>query len=133
MTLREEILFHQVHPAKLATDVLSAVISLYFFWQHQLVIALLTHFVPPPVASAMVIRFADLEPYKSSRLGAYLTRYMTPIAQATRLIGDLITIIAAWFHSPIGIAAGLILVLAAWSYGLLPLRRAYRWVKKLKQ
>jgi hypothetical protein len=49
---------------------------------------------------------------------------MTPVAQATRLIGDLITIIAAWFHSPIGIAAGLILVLAAWSYGLLPLRCA---------
>jgi hypothetical protein len=71
MTLREKFLFHQVHPAKLATDVLSAVISLYFFWQHQLVIALLTHFVPPPVASAMVIRFADLEPYKSSLLGAY--------------------------------------------------------------
>jgi hypothetical protein len=125
MTLREKILFHQVHPAKLATDVLSAVISLYFFWQHQLVIALLAHFVPPPVASAMVTRFADLKPYKSSRLGAYLIRYMTPVAQATRLIGDLITIIAAWFHSPIGIAAGLILVLAAWSYGLLPLRRSY--------
>jgi hypothetical protein len=125
MTLREKILFHQVHPAKLATDVLSAVISLYFFWQHQLVIALLAHFVPPPVASAMVTRFADLEPYKSSRLGAYLIRYMTPVAQAARLIGDLITIIAAWFHSPIGIAAGLILVLAAWSYGLLPLRRSY--------
>src|SRR5260370_14817709 len=124
MHLREKFLFHQVHPAKLATDVLSAVISLYFFWQHQLVIALLTHFVPPPVASTMVIRFADLEPYKSSRLGAYLIRYMTPVAQATRLIGDLITIIAAWFHSPIWIAAGLILVLSAWSYRLLPLRRA---------
>ena len=74
MTLREKILFHQMHPAKLATDVLSAVVSLYFFWQHQLFIALLTHFVPPPVASTMVIRFADLEPYKSSRLGAYLIR-----------------------------------------------------------
>jgi hypothetical protein len=59
-----------------------------------------------------------------TRLVAYLIRYMTPIAQATRPIGDLITISAAWFHSLIGIAADLILVLAAWSYGLLPLRRA---------
>jgi hypothetical protein len=33
-------------------------------------------------------------------------------------------IVAAWFHSPIGIAAGLIIVLAAWSYGLLPPKRA---------
>jgi len=40
------------------------------------------------------------------------------------LHGDHGVVIAAWFHSPIGIAAGLILVLAAWSYGLLPLRRA---------
>jgi hypothetical protein len=36
MILRSKILFHQVHPAKLATDASIAVISLYFFWQHQL-------------------------------------------------------------------------------------------------
>lgn len=124
MILREKILFHQVHPAKLATDVGCAVISLYFFWQHQLAVALLTHFIPPPVASAVVIRFANLEPIKQSRLGRYLSRDMTPAAQATRLAGDLIMIGAAWLQSPAGIAAGLLLVLSAWGYGLLPIRRA---------
>src|SRR5689334_6436527 len=78
MTLKEKILFHQVHPAKLATDSIAAIISLYFFWQQELIIGLVTHFTPPPIASGAVIHFANLEPYKNSRLGAYLVRYMTP-------------------------------------------------------
>jgi hypothetical protein len=44
---------------------------------------------------------------------------MTPVAQTTRLVGDIIMVFAAWFHSPVGIAAGLIVVLAAWSCCLL--------------
>ena len=119
MTLQEKILFYQVHPAKLATDIGAEIISLYFFWQHQLIIGLLTHFVPPPVASAAVTRFADLERYKNSRLGAYLVRYMTPVAQVTRLIGDLITIVGAWHRDPALILIGLLIVALAWAYGLL--------------
>jgi hypothetical protein len=118
MTLKEKILFHQVHPAKLATDILAAIVSLYFFWQHDLVVGLVTHFLPPPIASAAVIHFTNLEPYKNCRLGSYLSRYMTPTAQGLRLVGDLITVFAAWYHSPLGIAAGLVLILAAWLYGL---------------
>jgi hypothetical protein len=45
---------------------------------------------------------------------------MMPTAQATRLLGDIIMVFAAWFHSPITHRpAGLIVVLAAWTYGLL--------------
>jgi hypothetical protein len=51
MTLKEKILFHQVHPGKLATDIAAAFISLYFFWQHDLIVGLPTHFLPPPIAS----------------------------------------------------------------------------------
>jgi hypothetical protein len=119
MTFKEKILFHQVHPAKLATDIISAIVSLYFFWQQEFVIGLVTHFIPPPIASAAVVHCGNLEPYKSSRLGAYLVRYMTPTAQTLRLAGDLITVFAAWYHSPLGIAAGLVLILAAWTYGLM--------------
>jgi hypothetical protein len=43
---------------------------------------------------------------------------MTATAQATRLLGNIVIVIAAWFQSPIGIAAGLAIVLAAWTYGL---------------
>ena len=123
MTLKEKLLFHQVHPAKLATDIGAALVSLYLLWQHQLVIGLLTHFIPPPIGSAAVIRFADLESYKNSRLGAYLVRYMTPIAQAARLAGDLITVGAAWYQSFAGILFGLAVIAAAWSYGWVLRRR----------
>lgn len=122
VTLKEKILFHQIHPAKLATDVGAAIVSLYFLWQHQLLIGLLTHFFPPPVGSAVVIRFAQLESYKNSRLGAYIARYMTPTAQATRLAGDLITVVAAWHQSAAGVVFGLAIIITAWTYGLLPLR-----------
>ena len=123
MTLKEKFLFHQVHPAKLATDIGAAIVSLYLLWQHQLVLGLLTHFIPPPIGSAAVIRFADLESYKNSRLGAYVVRYMTPIAQAARLAGDLITVGAAWYQSFAGILFGLAVIAAAWSYGWVLRRR----------
>jgi hypothetical protein len=114
MTLKEKILFHQVHPAKLATDIGASIVSLYFFWRHELVIGLLAHFVPPPIGSFFVIRFADLESYKNSRLGSY------PVAvhdARCALIGDLIAVFAAWYHSPLRITAGFELVLCARLYG----------------
>jgi hypothetical protein len=124
VTLKEKLLFHQVHPAKLATDIGAAIVSLYLLWQHQLVLGFLTHFIPPPIGSAAVIRFADLDSYKNSRLGAYLVRYMTPIAQAARLAGDLITVGAAWYQSFAGILFGLAVIAAAWSYD---------WVLRLRE
>jgi hypothetical protein len=35
------------------------------------------------------MRYADLDGYKGSLLGAYLLRYMTPAAQAARFVGGL--------------------------------------------
>jgi glucose dehydrogenase len=119
MTLKEKLLFHQIHPAKLATDVAAAVVSLYFLWQHELALGLLIHFVPPPLASAAIMRFARLERYKNAPVGAYLLRYMTAWAQAARLLGDLILVLGAWFHSPLALGAGIVIVLSAPSYGLL--------------
>jgi hypothetical protein len=49
----------------------------------------------------------------------YLSRYMTPTAQAARLGGDLLTVAGAWFHAPLAIAIGVATVLAAWTYGLI--------------
>jgi hypothetical protein len=49
---------------------------------------------------------------------------MRPGAQAARLVGDLIMVIAAWFRAPGGIAVGLLIVIAAWSHGLVCLRRS---------
>jgi hypothetical protein len=119
VTFKEKILFHQVHPAKLFTDVVASIVSLYFFWMHELWPGLAIHFIPPPVASALVLRYASLERIQDSRTGAYLVRFMTPAAQGARLVGDLITIFAAWLHAWIAIAVGFLLIIGAWSYGAL--------------
>jgi hypothetical protein len=119
MTVNERILYHQVHPAKLTTDISAEIISLYFFWQHELALGLLIHIIPPIVASAALIGSGkDFSDIRRSRLGHYLDRRMTPGVQLTRLLGDIVTVFAAWWHSLLGIAAGLLIVVAAWSFGL---------------
>jgi hypothetical protein len=122
MTRSERILFHQIHPLKLGTDVVSAYVSLYFFWQHRLLIGLLMHFGPPVLTSALTLTFASLEAQKRSALGVYVSRMMTRTVEAIRLVGDLVMVFGAWHRSVVTIVAGLIVVLAAWASGL-PHRR----------
>lgn len=69
MTLKEKSLYHQIHPLKLATDIGCEPLSLYFFWRHDLVLGLVTHFVPPIAASVVLILFEDFEAIKRSRAG----------------------------------------------------------------
>ena len=126
MTPKEKALYHQIHPAKLATDLAASVISLYFFWQHQLVIALALHFIPPLVASGLLIRYGALERYRDSAFGRYVERNMTRVIELVRLFGDLVTVVGAWYHDWLLIAAGFALVLGAWCNGLLPTARARR-------
>jgi len=126
MTPKEKALYHQIHPAKLATDLAASVISLYFFWQHQLVIALAIHFIPPLVASGLVIRYAALERYRDSAFGRYVARHMTRLIEGVRLFGDIVTLIGAWYHDWLLIAAGFAIVLGAWGQGLLPSARGRR-------
>ena len=90
MTSRERVLYHQIHPAKLSTDVIAAVISLYCFWQHWLWMALILHFLPPIVASALVIQWADLDRQRRSAFGVYVKRMMTRTVEAVRLGGDIV-------------------------------------------
>jgi len=117
MTLREKALYHQIHPAKLATDILCEPVSLYFFWRQDLWWGLATHFLPPILASALVMRFADLEPLKASPLGRYIARRMTRPVEAARLAGDLVAVAGAWLRSWALIGLGLVIVAAAWLSG----------------
>jgi hypothetical protein len=100
MTLAEKVLLHQVHPAKLAADIGAAAVSLYFFWQHQLWLGLITHFASPVIASALLLHYARLDGYAASRVGHYLKRYMTRTAEALRFAGDLVMVLGAWLHQP---------------------------------
>jgi hypothetical protein len=120
MTLKEKALYHQIHPLKLATDILASVVSLYFFWQHQMVIALALHFLPPFIASILLVRYGALEQYRDSSFGRYVAHNMTRTIEGVRLFGDLVTIVGAWSHDWLLLTAGFIVVFGAWCNGLLP-------------
>ena len=117
MTLKEKILYHQIHPLKLTADIGCEPVSLYFFWQHDLVLGLATHLVPPIAASLILICCADFEAIKSSKAGAYLQRHMTRTIEGIRLAGDIVMVFGAWLHRPSLIVAGLALVVIAWCSG----------------
>ena len=82
MTFKEKMLIHQIHPAKLATDLLAAAVSLYFFWQHQLATGLAVHFLPPVIASSLLVRYAALEPYQQSPFGLNYSKFIDGLAKA---------------------------------------------------
>lgn len=119
MPFSDKLLYHQIHPLKLGTDIIFGIISLYFFWQHQLVLALGLHIAPPIIASVLVISFAGLVPQRRSAFGRYVKRMMTHTIEAVRLAGDIVAVCGAWYHSYAVIAAGLLIVPSAWLSGLI--------------
>jgi len=119
MTLSDRILFHQIHAAKLVTDAIAAVLSLYYLWRRDLSLAIVAATVPPLIATALVLRFADLKALKQSAFGAYVQRYMTPAMQLLRVCGFLIMAVAAWNHVSLAILAGLAVIVVAWLKGVI--------------
>src|SRR5437588_7612937 len=113
MTPQEKVLYHQIHPLKLLTDISAEVVSLYLFWKRKPVLSLAAALVPPIVASALITSLVDLEPYKRSTLGRYIRVYMTPPVVAARALGTVITHSGAWYHRPMLIPVGLATVLLA--------------------
>jgi hypothetical protein len=119
MEFAEKELYHQIHPAKLATDIGATPFALYFFWLHELLPAIVITLVPSVVASALIMRHADLEPYRSSGRGRYLKRYMTRAMEAVRFSGLLIMIAGAWFHVWLLILLGIPIILFGWFRGVI--------------
>jgi hypothetical protein len=118
MNFADKVLYHQIHPLKLGTDILASLVSLYFFWQHRLLIGLLLHLAPPIIASLVVIHMVDLAPQRQSAFGQYVKRMMTRKIEAIRLSGDIVMILGAWFRSVPLIGAGLAIVIAGWLSGI---------------
>jgi len=103
MTLAERALYHQIHPAKLFADISTALIGIDLFWRHELAPGLIIALFTPVLVSAVLLREADLERYRSSPMGAYLRRFMPPWVQAVRLFGVLVAFYASWHHVPAAI------------------------------
>ena len=119
MTLQEKQLYHQIHPLKLFTDWSTEIIALYPLWQHQLVLALLIAFVPSIIVSLVLVRFAHLEKYKESRFGKYIGKYMTRPIEMMRFVGYALMAMGAWFHAVWLIPLGLLVIVLAWSRGVI--------------
>jgi hypothetical protein len=118
MKFEEQILYHQIHPAKLAADIGGSIVSTYLMWQHHFWWAMLAAFVPALLGSALVLRFAKLDPFKNSRMGRYIARFMNHWIEAWRFAGQIFMWVGAWYHVGWTIPAGALVVIAAWSFGL---------------
>lgn len=107
----------QVHPVKLGADITGSILSNALLWRHRLGARLLVRLGLPIAGSAIVLSFADVE--RGTPAGDYVLAHMPPSAMAVRFGGDVVTAIGAWRRSPGLIGAGLAVVLAGWSHGLL--------------
>ena len=117
MDLSEKVLYHQIHPAKLAADMSASIISTYLMWHRRFGAAMLSAWVPAILGSALVLRFADLERLKQSDFGHSIHRLMTRRIEAWRFARQIVMWIGAWYHQFWLIAAGAATVIAAWMSG----------------
>ena len=117
MNPKEKYLYHQIHPLKLFTDIGAAFGSLYLLWRHQLAFALVVMLAPPLLVSLLLMRYADLEPYRQSAFGKYIARSMSHAMEAVRLAGMAVTALGAWHQSLWIIVAGSAIVLFGWLRG----------------
>jgi hypothetical protein len=117
LTSKEKELYHQIHPAKLATDIGVFPVSTYLIWIHQAVLGVLAGFVPAILASLILVRYANLEKCAASPLGQYVKKYMSRTMQGIRFVGLFVSWIGAWYHAPLFIALGILIVALAWLRG----------------
>jgi len=118
MRFAERALYHQIHPLKLFTDVSTAFIAAALLWTHRFGEAMVVGFVPAIVVSAALLRWADLEPYRASRFGRYVSGFMTRRVEAARFAGLVPLWGGAWFRSPLAMAAGVAWIAGCWLWGL---------------
>jgi hypothetical protein len=118
LTYSRKVLYHQIHPAKLAGDITASIVSGYFLWQHQLVWGIVIAFAIAIVASLLVMQFCDLEWWAHSRMGRYVAWHMTKPIEAWRMGGQIVAWIGCWYHDWVTVLVGYALVIAAWMAGL---------------
>jgi hypothetical protein len=118
MDRAERLLYHQIHPLKLLTDVGTAAAAAALLWAHQLVAALVIGLVPSILMTIALLRWADLDPYRRSRFGRYIRRFMTRRVEAARFAGLVPLWGGAWAHSPPLTLLGVAWIVACWLSGL---------------
>jgi len=112
--LPERVLYHQVHPLKLATDFSTAIASLLLLGRHRLGLALLVMWIPSVLVSIALIRRCDFARTRDAAVGAYLRRYMTRNMETVRFLGLGLAAVGAWQHVTWLIVLGAALVASGW-------------------
>jgi len=118
MELGDRVLYHQIHPLKLLTDVGTAAVAAALLWTHRLAPALVVGFVPSIVVSAILVRWVNLEPYRESAFGRYVARFMTRRLELARFAGLVPLWGGAWLRRPVMIAAGIVWIVGCWLWGV---------------
>jgi hypothetical protein len=118
MTRAEKLLYHQVHPFKLLTDVSTSFASSSLLWQGRWLPAAIVALLPSIVVSAWLVAQADLTRYARTPLGRYVAKYMTRKMEVVRLSGQVVMWIGAAAHVPWLLPLGFMLVVFGWSSAL---------------
>lgn len=122
----ERVLYHQIHPLKLFTDIATALAAVGFLWAHRLVLALIVGFVPSIAVSIALISWADLERYRRSAFGRYISRFMTRRVELARFAGLIPLWGGAWMRSLPTITLGAVWILGCWLWGIRSPSRRHR-------
>ncbi len=115
MDFPEKALYHQIHPAKLAADILSGLAALALLWYHQVGAAIAIAVFIPVGVSMGVMCLADLEKLKASWAGKRMGR-MTGALQAARLLLFIVSAAGAYYNDVLWTAFGLLAIAACWYY-----------------
>ncbi|MEV4312313.1 hypothetical protein [Actinocrispum sp. NPDC049592] len=117
MTRAERLLYHQIHPAKLATDVATSFASCWLLWEAQWVAAVVVAFVPSVVMTALLVWQADLERLRDTPAGRYVAGFMTRRVEAVRFGGQIVMWAGAAAHVPWLVPFGFMVIVFAWLGG----------------
>ena len=123
MRLRQRLLHLQVHPLKLATDWVSALVAAALLWQHALAYGLIVAALPSMLVSIALFWRADANSFVRTPLGSYMLRNNTPAMEGVRFCGMLVLWAGAWLGWWWLLWAGLAVIAGGWLAGMWPRRR----------
>ena len=117
MNFREKEKYHEIHPVKLAVDISTAFLSIYFYWVQDFILGTVIGYLPSVIGTAVIIKWINLEKIKQSSFGRYIDKYMTNTMRLIRIAGLIVATIAAWYNIWWLVFVGLLVILLAWLRG----------------
>src|SRR5262245_64695465 len=120
MRLADGAAIHQVHAAKIGTDVAAAVVSNLLLWRDRPTAAMAVRVILPVAGSAAVLGLADLDGLSRTRRGRYVMAHMPPSAQAVRLAGDAMMGFGPHRRNAMRLVAGAARTGGGWAHALWP-------------